>query len=358
VETIPALTADTTEPKPGQTQPPPGTTPKSEPEQKQTELTPKPAPTGPEDITDLQDAQKVINSGMKTLLKVASFLLEKDPTNPVGYRYRRLALWSKISNPPPATNSKTQIPPPTPQVQQPLTDLRSNANWNALLESAEQRLSHFIFWLDLNRFVAESLAGLGEDYRQAHEVVCQETAFLLHRFPSLAGLLFSDGTPVADSETKNWLKNIELGGGRPASEAFQVTDSGGGANGNDKMIETIKTAQALAKQNKLVDAVKSLQAELQSSFSRKEALLWRLELCQILIGSKRNEMALPHLDLILKDIDAFQLDTWDPELALKGLKVVWAGFNNHSDKEYKHNAETVLNRISELDPVAALRLTK
>jgi type VI secretion system protein VasJ len=358
VENIPALTADTNEPKPEQTQPPPETTPKPEPEQKQAELKPQPAPTGPEDITNLQDAQKVINSGLKALLKVASFLLEKDPMNPVGYRYRRLALWSKVSNLPAATNSKTQIPPPTPQIQQPLTDLRNNANWSALLKSAEQRLSHFIFWLDLNRFVAESLAGLGEDYQQAHDVVCQETAFVLHRFPGLVELLFSDGTPIADSETKSWLKSIELGSGRPMSEALQVTDTGGGANGKDKMIETIKTVQALAKQNKLVDAVKSLQAELQSSFSKKEALLWRLALCQILIGSKRTDMALPHLELILKDIDAFRLSTWDPELALKGLKVVWTGFNNHTNKEYKHNAETVLNRISELDPVAALNLVK
>jgi type VI secretion system protein VasJ len=309
--------------------------------------------------TEIQaDTQKVVNASFQKLLKVAAFLLKEEPMNPMTYRCRRIALWSKISSLPSATNGQTLIPPPAPQVVKPLLELRDNANWSALLASAEQKLSQFIFWFDLNRFSAESLASLGPSYQQAHQAVCQETSFLRHRFPGLEEFAFSDGTPFADPDTKRWLNSIEPGSGKATARSVTMTEPEGGNGEKGKMAKAIQSAQTLAKQNRLVEAVKSLQTELQSSFSRKEALLWRLALCQILIGSKRTDMALPHLELILKDIDAFQLATWDPALALKGLKVVWTGFSHHTNKEYKHNAETVLNRISELDPVAALNLVK
>jgi hypothetical protein len=69
------------------------------------------------------------------------------------------------------------------------------------------------------------------------------------------------------------------------------------------------------------------------------------------------DLALPHLDLILKAIDTYRLASWDPALALKGLQLVWTGFNSHKDDEVKKKAEIILNRIAELDPVAALALS-
>ena len=84
--------------------------------------------------------------------------------------------------------------------------------------------------------------------------------------------------------------------------------------------------------------------------------MWRLALCRMLIGSKRTDMALPHLDLILKDVEAYRLENWDPRLALDGLKVVWNGYNKQTDKALKQNAEAILSRIAELDPVEALKI--
>jgi hypothetical protein len=112
------------------------------------------------------------------------------------------------------------------------------------------------------------------------------------------------------------------------------------------------------KKKKLVEAVQLLQQKLQHCFSKKETLTWRLALSQVLIESQRLDLALPHLDLILKDIDTYQLASWDPGLALKGYKLVWTGFNSHKDNEFKKSAQTILNRIAELDPVEALVLKK
>ena len=309
-----------------------------------------------EDIRTEADARKTINSWQQMLRKVAAFLLENDNANPLAYRCRRIAAWSQLAVLPPENNGVTQFSPPAPQVVQALNDFRENAHYGALIESAEQRLSQFMYWFDLNRWVIESMDFLGDGYRQAREAVCQETAFLLHRLPGLRDLAFSDETPFANPETQRWLDSIEFDAG--AAAPIPPVEGGQTKDQLDAAAETIQMATALAKKKKLVEAVQLLQQKLQHCFSKKETLTWRLALSQILIESRRLDLALPHLDLILKDIDTYQLASWDPGLALKGFKLVWTGFNSHKDNEFKKNAQTILNRIAELDPVEALALKK
>jgi type VI secretion system protein VasJ len=354
IEMIPSKTEKIRDVQSDQTQ----QTPQPQPQPQATQQTQLPLQAPVADITTEADVRKVINLWHQTLRNIATFILEKDPANPIAYRYRRIAAWSQVNVLPPATDGQTEIPPPTPQVIQPLTELRNNGNHQALLVSAEQRLSQSIFWLDLNRWVVESLAGLGAEYQRAQEAVRQETAYLLHRLPGLEALSFSDGTPLADPDTKRWLKGIEFGAAGVPAGPTPLPEGARGEGGRGQQTETIDKALALANKKKLVEAVQLLQKKLKNCFSKKEELMWRLALCQILIGSQRTEMALPHLHLILTDIDTFQLTSWDPELALKGYKVVWTGFSSHTDKELKKNADTILNRIAELDPVEALALTK
>jgi type VI secretion system protein VasJ len=338
----------------------PQPSPPPEPETVKEREAPKvtPSPIEPETSVTEKDAQKVINSGLQKLRQAAAFLLEKDPTKAEAYRCRRIAAWSLISTLPPESKGQTGIPPPPPQVRQELKDLKDTARWSGLIASAEQRVSQFLFWFDAHRYVSEALVNLGNDYQSAHEAVCQEIACLLYRLPGLVDLTFSDGTPFADSETRRWLERIASVADTASTDAAQIPEPGGGERREGGMADTVEKANALAKKNKLLDAVQLLQAELKNCSSGKEALMWRLALCRMLIGSKRTDMALPHLDLILKDIESYRLENWDPRLALEGLKVVWSGYNNHTDKALQRNADAVLSQIAKLDPAEALKLSK
>ena len=269
-----------------------------------------------------------------------------------------MAAWAPVVSLPPAANGQTRIPPPSGQVTTILSDLAAKGDWKTLLTSAEANLSQFIFWLDLNRFTAEALANLGDKFDDAHEVVCQETAVLVHRLAGLENLSFSDGTPFADSDTKQWLEGIALGESTGAEAPTLPLSSASTEEDTVSMAEEIKKAQGLAKKKKLVEAVESLQQHLRNSSSAREKLLWRLALSQILVNSKKPALALPHLGHILQDLDLYQLDKWDPELALSALKTVLVGFNSQSDQDSKSNATEVLSRIATLDPAEALRLAK
>jgi type VI secretion system protein VasJ len=312
----------------------------------------------PRELATESDAQKFITTGMQKVRQAAAFLLEHNSINAMAYRYRRAAAWSLVSALPPQSNGQTRIPPPAPQIRQALLDLRESGNWNALIMSAEQRLSQFIFWFDLNRFSAEALAGLGNGYQQAYEAVCQETAFFIYRFPTLAELSFSDGCPFADPETRQWLNDIAIGANSVAAAGAAMSEPADAAPKTDHMANTLAKAQGLAKKKKLPQAVRLFQTELKNCDSQQEVLMWRSALCRILIGSKRTDMALPHLELILKDIETYRLVSWDPQSALEGLKLVWTGYTQHTDKEVKRNAQAVLSQIAKLDPAEALSLSK
>lgn len=309
----------------------------------------------PETFQTEQDAQKIISSGMQKMRQAANALLENNPTDPMAYRYQRIAAWSVVSSPPPETNGQTQIMPPPPHVLESLLKLKENGNWEALIISAEQHLSQFVFWFDLNRLVAEALISLGDDYQSAHEEVCQDTAFFIRRFPLLAEMSFSDGTLFADSETRQWLNDISFG----ASLAVETTVSKPGTTGEtDRKVDVLEEAQALVKKKKLLNAVQLLHNELKNCISQQEALTWRLALCRMLIASKKIDMALPHLDLILRDIETYRLETWDPHFAMECLILVWTGYTSHTDKDVKGHAKDVLSLIAKLDPVEALKLSK
>jgi type VI secretion system protein VasJ len=354
LEVIPSVSETKLEPEPA----PVTEEARPEPEMKREAPKVAPAAAEPETLATIQDAQKVISSGMQKVRQAAAFLLETDLTNAMAYRYRRIAAWSVVSALPPESDGQTQIPPPAPQILQSLLEFKENGNWNALIMAAEQRLSQYIFWFDLNRLVAEALGNLGDGYERANEAVCQETALFIHRLPGLVGMTFSDGSPFADPETSQWLKGIALEAGSAADSAMPTPASVKDADETHRMSHTLAEAQALAKKKKLLEAVQLLQAELKNCVSQQEALMWRLALCRMLIGSKRTDMAVPHLELILKDIETYRLETWDPRLALDGLKLVWTGYNSHTATEAKGKAEAVLNQIAKLDPAEALKLSK
>ncbi len=82
-----------------------------------------------------------------------------------------------------------------------------------------------------------------------------------------------------------------------------------------------------AKANKLVEAVETLQAEWKSNFSRR----------------------------FFRTLTNTDLKRWDPDLSMKDLKVVWAGFTL-SDESPKTKAEETLHRITRLNPTEALRM--
>ena len=341
-EPAPEIPEPAVEPKPE-----PVPTPKSEPQQ--------PSHSA-EGIESDKDAGRILRSTLQEMRKVAAYFLETAPENALAYRCFRIAAWSAVEALPPSENSKTRIPPPDAGIMKILHDLHAKGDWEALLKSAERRLNQFIFCLDLNRFVALSLENMGSRYNRARDTVCQETALFVDRLAGLEDLTFSDGTPFADQDTRDWLRLISLGS--PAGiEPLPVQASTPGS-GEDKIAEKITEAKTLAGKNNLIEAVEALQEELIRSVSKKERMLWRLALTEILLSAKKLETALPHLEELKHTIEIYRLEEWEPDLALRALLMVWKGFSMHPSDVSKNTSIDALNKIAKLSPKQALLLVK
>lgn len=309
-------------------------------------------------IASAKDAQRVLNYGLQKIREVTTYLWQEDPSNPLAYRWSRIAAWSTADALPPATNGQTRIPPPPPQIRNALNDLKNKGDDEGLLKSAETRFPQFIFWIDLNRWIAEALANLGDRYQRAKEVVQQETALLIYRLSGLEDFFFADGTPFADAETKKWLKEIAMRTGSGGDGSVPIPEPVSRTQDEDVIGKEVKEAQRLIKKGKLLEAIEGLQQKFRNSLSQKEKLLWRLAFTQLLVNNKQTKLVLPHLDQIIKDIDFYRLEEYDPEIALKGLKVAWLGLHSQPDQTSKEKAAETLDRISKLDLTEAIRMGK
>ncbi|MFZ1985143.1 MAG: type VI secretion system protein TssA [Desulfatitalea sp.] len=304
-------------------------------------------------ITDEAQARRAADAAFQRLRQTSLFHLQNDLKSPLSYRYRRIAGWAKVTDPPPNADGTTQIVPPPPQVVDAIATLRAEGHWAALIQNAEQKFSQYIFWLDLNRYVAEALNDLGADHQPARTAVGHETAGLLQRLPGLENLRFSDGMPFADAQTQAWLKSIRSSGQAGPESAGEAP---AGATDEGSLRPVVEKARTLARKKNLVEAVALLQQQMQQSAGHGLKMRWRLAIANVLLESKKAQMALPHLEQILADIDAFDLERWDPALALEGLTAAWQGFSAQSAGEHKSRAMDLLHRLAKVDPTAALRL--
>lgn len=299
-----------------------------------------------------QDARRGADAAFQRLRQVSTYLIQKDLKNPLAYRYRRMAAWAKVAALPANTDGATQLVPPAPQVVDALNALRDEGNLEAFVQNAEQKQSQFIFWLDLNYMIVSALRDLGSQYTKAADAVCQETALFVQRLPNIETLLFSDGTPFADAQTKKWLKSLAVASGDGQGA---VAETAGGYD-DDRFNSLFQQARGMARKKQVADAVALLQQQMQNSPAYSQKVRWRLGIARLLIETKKTLQALPHLDQIVADIDRFELERYDPEIAIEGLSLAWQGYGAQTLNEHKLRAMELLHRLAKVDPAAALRL--
>jgi type VI secretion system protein VasJ len=301
---------------------------------------------GPVEITSPETAQSVLEKALGDVARAADYYREESLSNPAAYRLARVAAWSVVDPLPPSEGGKTIIP--VPYNVDSLRTLAGGGNDEAVVRAAEENLPGCILWLDLNFWVAEALSRLGEAHQAAADAVRGETALLLRRLPGLEDLKFSDGTPFAADDTREWLKGLSASAGGAAEGSAGATA--------DPAAKGVRQARELIAEGRTAEAVRRMQQGLRACGSRKEAFHWRVALCRLLVETPEARHALPHIEEILKEIDLFHLEEYDPELALKGLKVAWEGYRVNAGLVPDERAAEIQGRIARVDISAAMSL--
>jgi len=296
------------------------------------------------------DPADICKQGLNLLAKSIGGLRQKDFTDPVAYRLNRVAAWTPIDEAPAATGGKTMLPPPDEQIVSALNGLYESAKWEELADSSESKVRQYLFWLDLSRYVAESMENLGHE--AVRDVIEAETALFVKRLSGIEKLSFSDGTPFADPETRQWIKKL----GEKTSKKGGGTEEGA-AGGIRQTIENESTqAQKLVKDKRPDEAVALFRRNLAGCFSAREKFLRKTALCRLLISTRQTRIAGSYINDLLSDIDTYGLETWEPEVAVEALSVVLTGLRLRKNDRNNEMAESVIDRICVLDPVKALEM--
>lgn len=305
------------------------------------------APNNPPIANDgIDDPDKLIRQGLAALGKAAALLRKQDPFCELAFSLSRVAAWSSVTGLPAAGDGKTLIPAPDSQIVGALTSLYRLGNWKDLLDAAESRINEYLFWLDLNFYASQALNQLGRPV--ISEMIGRETFNYVSRLPGVEKLVFADGMPFALDETRQWLRNMKKSpssgeGAKAAGDGLEKT-----------LDQEMAEAMELIRQNQLALALNALQDKISAAASARERLIREIRFVKILIDQKLPRLIEPHLSIILQIMEKFNVEQWEPRLALEALSVVYEGLALQANKADAGLSATVFERIALLNPGQAM----
>jgi type VI secretion system protein VasJ len=302
----------------------------------------------------MQDPTDFLRATGTSLAQAARQVQSTSPADPVGYRILRVGLWLHLRTAPPADSEKrTRVPPLAAGLRSRLEALAGGGRWLELLDDSEAALSQSRLALDLQRFSAEALRGLGEGHRAAREAVILELRALLQRMPALSSLRFSDGSPLADPATAAWLDAEVLPS--PARVAAAPSPAAAPGPALDGEASPLDEARKLAGAKGLAEAVAFLQSTLGRCPSGAGRFRLRLQMARLLQESGQRAGAAVLYEALEAEAAARDLDEWDPPLAAECVSGALA-CAAPGEKDAGEAARQ--RRLAKLDPVAALKLSR
>ncbi|HKP98590.1 MAG TPA: type VI secretion system protein TssA [Fibrobacteria bacterium] len=308
------------------------------------------APSGPAGIASVDDGFLAIQNG-------AFYLMENDRTNALAYRLLRMLKWEPLRDAPPNTGGKTLVPAPYPATMDAYRNMFQSAAWPDLAKNGEEAFSGdgMPFWFDLQRFICSALMGMGPEYAACAKAVRVELALLLSRIPTLANLCYDDGTPFADSMTREWIQ---------ADVLSTLGGSGGGPAPIKKkgdVGEEQKQANLLLGEGKLETALQILRTGLANDSSEKNNFDRKLIMAELLFKGNKPHVARSLLEDLKLSIERYSLVQWDPELVIsvyhlsqKVYLTLMASADDGLKPMLYQKALEMHTQISKLDPVLAL----
>ncbi|RUR56580.1 type VI secretion system protein TssA [Vreelandella populi] len=238
-------------------------------------------------------------SNRQALLKMAEFLGEQSPGEPLAYRLRRYAVWSTIQALPAAKeNGKTELAPVSADRVADYREALAKGGDNELWQRIENSLALSPYWLEGHRLSAGLAKKLG--HSRCAEAIRDETQRFVERLPGIEALTFNSGASFVDEETTRWLYSTE--------------NSGGAAGGSEAWHAGLEEAREAVAGGDLGTALKVLDQGLSSARTPRESAYWRLASADLLQETGLESLAQQHYRTLHQTVTELALEQWEPAL--------------------------------------------
>ena len=292
-------------------------------------------PDVPGDGADLKESEKVFRKLQSPVLQTLENIRRAAPERPAVYSLAREWVWA-LAGAPPAKDGQTSIAGPGTRDLTNWAALVSRGEWLELLHSAENRWTKSMFWLDPHRYVAQALGELG--LTEAAAAVGGGVSNLVARLPSLLEISFSDGTPLADEETKSWIAkqasgsrgSSSMGGASFAAPVMMAPIRG---DSDDGLPAFIDDAEKLLQNNKFSEAVLGFETGLARVPGRRGRFRLKLKFAQHLLAAGRTHVARPMLEALDEEVERFDLESWEPQLAAGVVQALLAALSSEGQPD-------------------------
>ncbi|SHF37017.1 type VI secretion system protein VasJ [Modicisalibacter ilicicola DSM 19980] len=238
----------------------------------------------------------------QALLKMADFINEQSPGEPLGYRLRRHALWHAIhALPGTRDGERTElVPVSADRIANYRDALARNAD-SALWRRIEASLAVSPYWLEGHRLSAEVANALG--HADCATAIREEVVRFVERLPGLEALTFNDGTPFIDDATREWLDRAPTGSGprnyHGSGDPWQI----GLAEAHDRLAE-----------EGLQAALGVLDRGLAEARWPRDRAYWRLASAELLEAAGLDALARQHYQALQHALADIDLARWEPAL--------------------------------------------
>jgi type VI secretion system protein ImpA len=278
------------------------------------------------------------DDAMSRIAAAARYLRKEDPTNPAPYLMLRGLRWGEVR----ASHSPSPklLEAPATQTRTQLKTLLLESRWADLLEACENAMAapSGRGWLDLQRYAITACAHLGKEYHAVETALKDALRAYLADVPRLLEMTMMDDTPVANSETQAWLHN-EIGFATNAPAATSSADSN----------EAIELARA----GRTEDAVSVIIGRLAQERSLRGRFLQKTRLAAVLVEASQETIAMPILEELLAQIDAYKLEEWEAgEMVAEPLALMHRCLQKLNGDAARR--QSLYLRICRLDPLQAL----
>jgi type VI secretion system protein VasJ len=302
--------------------------------------------TDSESLTDKKSIKRSINTLFGNIKMIARAIRDIDLKDTNSYYFNRFYCWGNISAlPPKNAEGNTNIIAPDSKTINYLNRLEQEKKWSELLKESEGYLSANKFCLDLNHSSVIAANHLGTDHEAVAKIIEQEIGFFLMRFPGIEKLTFKDGSPFAESKTKKWLDQISISKGSSDNKHLESEDS--------KCFEIL---QDIHKKESYKEMIPLIQAQIKQAISFKNKQFFRSELINILNSHAQYEFMIPHLEIIMDEIEMFNIEKWDQDYALKVYMWAIKMYQLVSTEQAKSRMFDLHQRIIKLDLINAMKM--
>ncbi|MDR2142088.1 MAG: type VI secretion system protein TssA [Deltaproteobacteria bacterium] len=293
----------------------------------QAAASPSAAPSQPA-AQDPQEALKIFMVALRDYLQTNLPL--KDPWR---YKLTQIALWLRLTGPPPSTGSFTELPVPPPEMLSSTKALLEKGQAAEALAALEAQVASYPFWLDFHKTRVDCLKALG--YETAAVALTAEIQVFLQMWPTLRTLKFEDGTPLISEETGLWLQN-----------SAQSQSDGE----TDRLVE-LKT---LARGNP-GEALVALANPAKRPTDGRGLMTYRIMEARLWLKMGRKDLALGLTQWLLATLSAQSLDTWEPSLAIEALSAIYDIYLALGP-DHAQDASAIAQRLALINPDSALGL--